>query len=104
MQFDRDRFHLVYFEVFLEEYWETVDFGEYDRDILRHEWKRFIRVESFENLKEAIEKAADLLQLVDYDHDIEFIGIFEGDKMIYGRKWVTELANDYLSSYLEAEA
>ncbi|WP_456478697.1 hypothetical protein [Geoglobus ahangari] len=94
MQFDKDKFHLVYFEAFLEEYNEEVDYAEYSRVEPRWEWKRFIRVESFRDLKEAFERAAELLWTADYDDHVEILGIFRGNEMIYSRADVVRIANE----------
>jgi len=104
VKFDRDRFHLVYFEAFLEEYNEEVDYAEYSRVEPRWEWRKHIKIESFENLKEAFERAAELLWIAEYDYRVEILGIFKGDEMIHDPKEVVELADDYLPSYLEADA
>ncbi len=94
MQFDRDKFHLVYFEAFLEEYYEEVDYAEYSRVEPRYEWKKHLKIESFDGEREAFERAAELLWLVDYDHHIDFLGIFKGDVMVYNSREVNKIADE----------
>ncbi|AIY91131.1 hypothetical protein [Geoglobus acetivorans] len=94
MQFDRWKYYLIYIEEFLEEYWETVDYSEYSRDEPRYEWKSFIKVEECRYVEDAFEIAWDLLNSIDYDHRITFIGIFKGDKMLYDSKDVVRIANE----------
>lgn len=87
-EFDSNKFYLIYFEEHLEEWWETVDYTEYSRDELRWDWEKFIRIEEFDDLREAFHRAAELSSSVDYDYIIHFIGLFKGGKLLYGPKYI----------------
>jgi len=88
MNLDKDKIHLIYFEEHLEEWVETVDYAEYSRDEPRWGWRRYIKVEEFDNVKEAIERAAELLERVDYDFNVKFVGLFKGNELLYGPRYI----------------
>ncbi|AIY90040.1 hypothetical protein GACE_0995 [Geoglobus acetivorans] len=86
--------YLVYFEEILNEYWETVDYSEYCREEPRFTWERYLKIECFEREGEALNRAAELIHLVDGDYNIQFIGVFRGNKMVYGSEYVHRVANE----------
>jgi len=104
VRLDGDGFHLIYLEAFLEEYSEEVDYAEYSRVEPRWEWRKHLRIESFDSLDNALERAAELLWTAEYDYRVEILGIFRGDEMIYDKKEVMELSDDYLPTHVGVTA
>ena len=96
MEFKKDKYYLVYLEKHLIERWITVEYGEYDREILTHDWETFIGVEEFANIIELYRRVVELVEMVDYDFDIKFIGVFEGNRLIEGPRAIMRKADELL--------
>lgn len=87
-------FRLVYFEKFLTEYWEEVDYPDFSRAEPRWKWETYLKIEDFEDASDAIKRAGELMQMIDYDHDIVILGIFKEGKMVYSPDIVRLYAED----------
>ena len=96
MRFEKDKYYFVYLERHLIEKWETVEYSEYDREIQVHYWETFIGVEEFANIIELYRRVVELVERIDYDFDIKFIGVFEGNRLIECPRAIERKADELL--------
>jgi hypothetical protein len=86
---DKDKHYLVYLQKWLVERPVVVELPTHDIYTSVFEWEARLVIEEVE-WENWIKRAWELSEMIDWDRDIKFIGLFKGDRRIYKESRILE--------------